>query len=718
MKNLFKRVLSVAAATALLMTSVISASAHNHRDKDTEITGAATKYTITLTKPADVTVDTGAEYGAYQIFTGTVPLEDEDGYPTDAGAFTDPGSNGTKLPISDIKWGNAFGTINSADWKNNIVAFVKALAKPYTGTSGEYASAFKNFKGFENFVNEDNLADRFYPSTGRSNDDVNFDRLATEVADVIASHEDHEWLQAFADILGGYGENYSGSGVETNNKGFVTRYYKSAKNAAGNYEIKVPESGYYMILDRTNVKDEGEAYSARMLFVVNDITQELKEDVPTLEKKIVRDDDTEADTTVAGVGDEVTFKLTGTLPSNYDAYTLGYQYTFTDTLSSGLTPCAANKIVITVKGVYEKDHVNDPDYWNDTDTFTITTTSREVDLSHSHTSSNDAYIPTVTDQNIKVEFPCLREIVIEGSDGKKYVLGYNSKATGDEIKSSQIYVTYTAKVNEHAVVDPATGTGLDKDLKGNKNNAQLEYSDNPQAYGDTDKTTEQIATVYTFGLDITKIDAAAFIKDAPENKLDGAEFAILRKDTSGKYEYAKVTEMDTGKYAINSWSKDPDTITGTDGKTLRDALKDISSISIATNADGKFEITGLDAGVEYTLVEIKTPSKMGDYAFIDPITFTINAEEDGGEYTGKIKDITEGEGFSDGKKVSVSQSVVKNSKNETNGGIEDFTVVNFKYTDLPSTGGIGVYIYYIAGGCIVALAVVLFALSKKKKTTK
>lgn len=715
MKNLFKRVLSIAAATALLMTSVISASAHNHRGSDKPITVEPddVKYTITLTKPADVTVAGDAEYGAYQIFTGTVPLEDEDGYPTDAGAFTDPGSNGTKLPISDIKWGNAFGTINSADWKNNIVAFVKALAKPYTGTSGEYASAFKNFKGFENFVNGANLADEFYVVPDNySNTNVNFDKLATKVAEEIAKHPDHEWLQAFADILGGYGKDYSSTGIVTNNKGFVKRYYGSSENGE-NYEIKVPESGYYMILDRTDIEAEGEAYSARMLFVVNNITQVLKEDVPTLEKKIVRDDTTktEKDTTVAGVGDDVEFKLTGTLPSNYDYYTLGYQYTFTDTLSKGLTLNATGVdtyVKVEVKGVWNGD------VWDESTTYTISKESINSDGTHTHGTVSTAYTETYDEDSntLTVSFPCLKEILIDST----YTLGYNP--AGAKYKSSQIYVTYTAKVNEHAVVDPATGTGLDKDLKGNKNNAQLEYSDNPQAYGDTDKTTEQIATVYTFGLDITKIDAAAFIKDAPENKLDGAEFAILRKDTSGKYEYAKVTEMDTGKYAINSWSKDPDTITGTDGKTLRDALKDISSISIATNADGKFEITGLDAGVEYTLVEIKTPSKMGDYAFIDPITFTINAEEDGGEYTGKIKDITEGEGFSDGKKVSVSQSVVKNSVNTENAGINDFTVVNFKYTDLPSTGGIGVYIYYIAGGCIVALAVVLFALSKKKKTTK
>ncbi len=716
MKNLFKRVLSVAAATALLMTSVISASAHQHRNSDTEITGEAEKYTITLTKPADVTVDTGAEYGAYQIFTGTVPEEDEDGYPDEDDPFTDPGSKGTKLPISDIKWGNAFGKVNSAPWQDNIVAFVKALAAPYKGLDNEYASAFANFKGFEDFVSGTRLADRFYLSTSDyTNSNVNFDRLATEVAEVIAGHTDHEWLQAFADILGGYGENYSGSGVETNNKGFVKQYYKSAKNAAGNYEIKVPESGYYMILDRTDIEAEGEAYSARMLFVVNDITQVLKEDVPTLEKKIVRDDTTktEKDTTVAGVGDEVTFKLTGTLPSNYDAYTLGYQYTFTDTLSKGLTLNATGVdtyVKVEVKGVWNGD------VWDESTTYTISKESINSDGTHTHGTVSTAYTETYDEDSntLTVSFPCLKEILINST----YTLGYNAK----DNKSSEIYITYTAEVNEHAVVDPAGETEGAKDIKGNKNTAQLKYSNNPQAYNDFDSTTKQIATVYTFGLDITKIDAADFIKTETETKLEGAQFAILRKveDPENTYEYAKVTTVD-GHYAIDTWSgAEKITITGTDGKTLRDALEKASATGIEMETDeyGKLNITGLDADVEYTLVEIKTPGDDGDYAFIEPITFTINAEIVSDEYTGKIGSVTETAGFSADETVSVSQSVVKNSVNTENAGIENFTVVNFKYTDLPSTGGIGVYIYYIAGGCIVALAVVLFALSKKKKTTK
>ena len=43
-------------------------------------------------------------------------------------------------------------------------------------------------------------------------------------------------------------------------------------------------------------------------------------------------------------------------------------------------------------------------------------------------------------------------------------------------------------------------------------------------------------------------------------------------------------------------------------------------------------------------------------------------------------------------------------------------VANFKYIDLPSTGGVGTVWFYILGGGVLALSGVLFFLSKKKPT--
>ncbi len=755
MKNLLKKVLSVAAATALLMTSVISASAvdHNHHKGQNTLEGPTDDgYIITLTKPDGYHVaDTDAEFGAYQIFTGTVNKT--------TSSYTNPGNDNTAIPLTDIKWGNAFGDVNSSGWKENIVKFVYALATP--PTTGDYASAFTDFHGFdgnntdtglkyEKFsgATENTLADRFYTGSPHSLDNVNFDKLAVEVADVIAAHPDREWLQAFTDILGGYGEDYK----EGN---FITQCYdKNGKWVDNNsddvtdvYQMKVP-AGYYMVLDMTgidNASDFGESYSARMIFVADNITQVLKEDEPTLDKKIVGADG-DSVTTVAGVGDDVEFKLTGTLPSNYDYYTLGYQYTFTDILSAGLTLneiSADTYVNVQVKGVWnDKTKIWDEDTLYDIDVEDVKTDGTHThDVSYAYDDNYDAATRTLT-----IKFPCLKEILIDDT----YTLGYNP--SGTTYKSSQIYVTYTAKVNENAVVNHAD---VDNDntkitnLNGNKNTAQLEYSDNPQSYTDKDETTKEEATVYVFGLNIDKVDAAKFI-DTNSTEAAGladAKFALVKpsKDPTtasttwfiAKFKFVEApttpenlpASFKSGYYTINSWER----ITGAEGETFDPTWIETgySSYKGNTDSDGTFynitslekgalNISGLDVGVTYTIVETETPND-DLYAKIVPFTVTLTADKTGTEYNGKLDSATVDHTVDDGKSFSINQFT---QLIEPKDGVVDadvsakIIVANFLYENLPSTGGIGVYIYYIAGGCVVALALVLFALSKKKKTTK
>ena len=116
MKKLFKRVFGIAASAALLVTSSMTAfadeptSVHSHRADDKPITGSS-GYTITLTTPEsypEINAENTSKfsYGAYQIFTGTVKDKDYT-----EGDYVNPGSKGTPIPITDIKWGNAFGIV-------------------------------------------------------------------------------------------------------------------------------------------------------------------------------------------------------------------------------------------------------------------------------------------------------------------------------------------------------------------------------------------------------------------------------------------------------------------------------------------------------------------------------------------------------------------------------------------------------------------------------
>lgn len=593
------------------------------------------------------------------------------------------------------------------------------------------------------------LADRFYKDTSgngtidnieKTNNNVNFDKLATEVADVVNKHNDREWLQAFTDILGGYGEGY-----EQGN--FVNQYYDGILNKTGSgkdteyidYTIKVP-AGYYMILDRTKIDEEGtgvdESYSARMLFVANDIKQEIKEDVPTLNKQISRNDSYYG-TEAAGVGDEVNFRLTGTLPSNYDNYTLGYQFKFTDTLSKGLTlkgSDGAYVVSVKVKGLYNSDGKL---VTTDTEEHEISTSNVKMDVSHTHENSGVAYVVNYKDNVLTVTFPCLKEIEIPVNSENCY-LG----------AQSEIYIDYTAVVNKDAIVSPTDG---------NKNKAVLTYSDNPQSYDDVDNTTEHQVTVYTFGLDITKVDAAAFLRndeDLTKSALGGAQFVVLRKNPDinspdywqiAQFQWVEKTAEDTtippsfknnGYNTIVVW----DTIKGSNenDNKLFDSDGNVNTLyntaynntsastpyynitSLEEETKGTLNISGLDDGVTYTIIETATPKPDGDYAKINPFTITLTAAKnaDGKEYTGKLSGAESPQSagtFSFESPVSITDKFEGEPKSDDDGSA-NMLVANFKYIDLPSTGGVGTVWFYILGGGVLALSGVLFFLSKKKPT--
>lgn len=777
MKRIAVRLLSVLASAALFATAVLPVGAaaedgHSHHAKDTEISQPDDNYfTITLTHPDGITVFNGNNYGAYQIFSGSVPEEDDTNAPK-AEDLTNPGTEGKALPITNIKWGNAFGITEAMDSDNklttthvedkvrntNIISFVYALSQASDGT---YKYAFSNLDGFKNLFDENKTLKSDYVTDASevkvtlddttkeikdiSNlDKVNYNKLAIDIADKVSENSDHEWLQAFADILGGYASPATGTSTDSGyaNDSYVNYCYKG-EYKTDHFEIKVP-AGYYMIIDRSEVKAENDAFSARMLFVANNVTQQVKASVPTIDKSIVRDDNKLAKTEAAGVGDTVKFQLKGTLPSNYDLYLGGYQYTFVDTLSKGLT---LNKkadgnydVTVTVEGLFKYDSSD----WTWTPDATATISAEfdnsittDLDPNHHHLGNktdegqkNYNYkvsVDSTTDdeEKLTVEFPCLREIRLHADTDASgvYRLGYNEKN-----QCSVIKVDYSATVNEKAVINT-----------GNINNAYIQYSDNPQSYADTDKTAKKTSTVYTFGLEIDKYDYSNYF-DKDKVKLAGAGFVVLRenKDTTtsatAKYQIAKITSA-TGDlvnaYSILSWTNLPDVtdkdIIGTvkaysDFTTNRNnyEFKTYDDPSEPPTNEGIVNITGLDAGVEYTFVETTLPETVEDkspYAQIAPFTITLNAattETDPVEYTGKLESVTTDENHTiEGGNATIDNYILSTETTDEN-GVAPIDVINFKYEDLPSTGGMGVYIYYIIGGALIAGAIVLFAVNRKK----
>lgn len=244
----------------------------------------------------------------------------------------------------------------------------------------------------------------------------------------------------------------------------------------------------------------------------------------------------------------------------------------------------------------------------------------------------------------------------------KTKLPENVKLGENEI---QVEVVYNAHLNENAVVSKENVTNGTKDTV-NNNKVDLVYSNNPDSTGagTTGKTPEDYVWVFTYGVDNTKYKNAV----GEGNALKDAGFTLYNKTEATETEISLIYDAVKGAYR-------PTTGSETGAEMMKSA------------ADGKFNIIGLDAGT-YVLKETSTPA---GYNTCDPIIITITA---------KHKE------NADGTSVTLK---LDGSENMTN------AVINKSGSSLPSTGGIGTTIFYVAGGVLVVGAGVLLITKKRAK---
>ena len=197
--------------------------------------------------------------------------------------------------------------------------------------------------------------------------------------------------------------------------------------------------------------------------------------------------------------------------------------------------------------------------------------------------------------------------------------------------------------------------------KGNPNTTKLNYTEGSTT---TKETPESKTYTYVWKFDVLKYTK----KNDTDTPLAGAKF-VLYKTVDGKNYYVKVTD---GK--VTGWTE-----TKAEGTVFE------------TPAEGKFIISGLDADTYY-LEEVEAPAGYNKLAAPVKVTITatINATTNVGTAT-----VTYGEN---------STGTVK---------IENKTGV-----ELPSTGGVGTTIFYVIGGLLMAVAVVLLVTKKKMSATK
>ena len=358
------------------------------------------------------------------------------------------------------------------------------------------------------------------------------------------------------------------------------------------------------------------------------------------------------------IGQEVNYKLTGTIASNYATFGT-YAYKFTDGLSNGLD---------YVKGSVKVYALNGETYSEiESSNYTVT----DADASNNNT--------------LTVEF--------KTGDGKKGL-----KDVASVTADTKIVVFYKAKLNGNAVIGNAT----DGNKGGNPNTVKLEYSNNPYAEG-TGETIEDTVADFAFKLNLNKVDQGT------ERGLAGAVFTIQSADSNTQDQYIASKDDPTAGVVAGQL------VTVADVNHLPDY------VTFTSDKDGKIPVSGLDAG-SYKVTEVKAPgdsyTKAKPFTFkitptYDAVTMKVTElKAEVSEYDKGRNDIAFG---------TLDDTAGDNKLNGTEGagtnaatGEITINVGNTKSVGLPLTGLNGVTFTWIAGGAVLCIGVAHLIRSRKQ----
>lgn len=369
-------------------------------------------------------------------------------------------------------------------------------------------------------------------------------------------------------------------------------------------------------------------------------------------------------------GEDVKYEITGTMPTNIADYK-EYYYVFTDTLSAGLTYKELNSITVNDKDVtkyfYDKATVNEDG------TTTIV-----------YGMSDLLALENLTDPEV-----------------------------GKITAATTVVITYTATVNENAIIDGA-----------NPNEVKLDYSNNPNQSGDGIPDTppenpEDAPSTENPKGETPKDKVETFVTEVHINKVDGEGDAL----TGATFE---ITGTALKTVLVTTYEFTEDNTDGTHWKLKDGTYTTQDPSGKITDAEGNeadvdtsvYESTT----VKYTMAEkiekkivsdtVKASGVVGEDG---KLTFTGLAE---GEYT--IKETVTPDGYNTVADITLKVEFDETSKTFTytwsggaSGNLNTIEVVNQAGSTLPETGGMGTTLFYIVGGLLVAAAVVLLVTKRR-----
>lgn len=325
-----------------------------------------------------------------------------------------------------------------------------------------------------------------------------------------------------------------------------------------------------------------------------------KNDSPTIEKKVKENDnwDTESN---AKIGDRVEYQVTIHAKKGAENYVL------TDTMDNGLT---FNNDIVVKAGTnnleLDKDYTVKTDGIKDTFELTFTKT----------------YLDSLTEN------------------------------------TTDIVVTYSATINEKAVVAGAA----------NKNTAKLKYGNNSE-------TVPSQTNTYTYKFDLVKIDGTT------KKLLSNVEFKL----------YEAATGSVDGEYVV---SGEPIQFVkkGNTYRVAKDATVEGATDTIVTKDSGKVTIEGLDKKTYYL-----SETKPLDGYNKPNGAFSVDLTSGNLVTTATI-----------GKETVVKRTDAQNA----------IVIENNTGAVLPSTGGMGTTVFYVVGGGLMAVAVVLLVTKKRMENKR
>ena len=438
--------------------------------------------------------------------------------------------------------------------------------------------------------------------------------------------------------------------------------------------------GYYLIKDAYTASDDSNDAVSRFILQVSSsdkaatgLSVATKKSYPSVIKKVQENVKTTTgytgtpsaletavdnsakwnDVADYSIGSDVPFQLYGSMPATLEDYD-HYYYKFTDTLGTQFDQPKTVEIKVGN---------------------TTLTASNPID--GVYTVDGD------TGTNCRVKWDSEKyQLIVTFEDIKAYA-GVN--------KDTIVTVEYTAKLNSSAVIG----------IPGQENKVDLTYSNNPNFEytpdtsddeedvpkddkgtpdeeddeEKTDKTPEDKVIVFTYEIDVTKIDGTT------KDKLKDAEFELKSGTTKIKF-----IDNNDGTYTVADQSL-------TSGVTT----------TVKSGADGVFKFIGLDDGT-YTLTETKAPE--GYKLPADPdVELVLSAETANDQvWSGDPEDALTDLALNN---VSVEDT--------TDFDVAKIDVENNKGTSLPTTGGMGTTLFVLGGGCAAGLAGIYLVSRKRSK---